>query len=206
MTSDDRDMDQKAGRSSTSDQILDIAQQLVQTRGYNAFSYADIAATLGITKASLHYHFKMKGDLGLSLIGRYEKGFRQRLDEIDGQAGTAAERIRDYVAIYANVLADQRMCLCGMLAAEFDTLPKPMQSALDHFFDLNERWLTGVLELGRTGGSLRFEGEPRELAQFLVASLEGAMMLARSHGADDRFHTAAKRLLSNLGLEPSRLN
>ncbi|NJM29147.1 MAG: TetR/AcrR family transcriptional regulator [Rhizobiales bacterium] len=199
-------MHQSAIRSSTSDQILDIAQTLVQKRGYNAFSYADISATLGITKASLHYHFKVKGDLGLSLIGRYENGFRQRLDEIDRQGGAGSDRIRDYVAIYAGVLADHRMCLCGMLAAEFDTLPKPMQSALDHFFDLNERWLTGVLELGRTDGSLRFEGEAHELAQFLVASLEGAMMLARSHGADGRFHSAAKRLLVSLSLEPSRLS
>ncbi|MFN0192649.1 MAG: TetR/AcrR family transcriptional regulator [Aestuariivirga sp.] len=191
-------MDQKVNRASTSEQILDLAQGLVQTRGYNAFSYADISSALGITKASLHYHFKAKSDLGLSLISRYENGFRHRLEEIEQQDGTAAERIRDYVAIYAGVLVDRRMCLCGMLAAEFETLPKSMQSALDHFFDLNERWLAAVLEQGRKDGSLRFEGEPRELAEFLVASLEGAMMLARSHGADDRFHAAAKRLLADI--------
>jgi TetR/AcrR family transcriptional repressor of nem operon len=200
MTSEKSQMDQAAGRSGTPDQILDVAQKLVQTRGYNAFSYADIAGSIGITKASLHYHFKAKGDLGLSLINRYEKGFRHRLDEIDRADGTAADRIRGYVAIYAGVLEDHRMCLCGMLAAEFETLPKPMQSALDHFFDLNEQWLAGVLQKGRSDGSLRFDGEPRELAEFLLASLEGAMMLARSHGADERFHTAAKRLLANLGI------
>jgi TetR/AcrR family transcriptional repressor of nem operon len=197
-------MDQLTDRPNTADQILDIAQKLIQTRGYNAFSYADIASAIGITKASLHYHFKAKGDLGLSLINRYEKGFRHRLDEIDRVDGTAADHIRDYVAIYAGVLEDHRMCLCGMLAAEFQTLPKPMQSALDHFFDLNEQWLAGVLQNGRSDGSLHFDGEPRELAQFLVASLEGAMMLARSHGADERFHTAVKRLLANLGMALKR--
>ena len=45
----------------TSARILDIAERLVQTRGFNAFSYADIAAALHVTKATLHYHFPTKG-------------------------------------------------------------------------------------------------------------------------------------------------
>lgn len=193
-------MDKKPPRADASGQILDVAQALVQTRGYNAFSYADIASTLHVTKASLHYHFPSKADLGHSLIQRYETGFRNRLAALDEQGGTAADKIRGYVAIYAQVLADHRMCLCGMLAAEFETLPQSMQSALDHFFSMNEIWLEQALEQGRRDDTLHFRGPARELAQFLVASLEGAMMLARSHGADQRFHVAAKRLLADLGI------
>ena len=193
-------MDQNAPRAGTSERALDIAQGLVQTRGYNAFSYADIAAALRISKASLHYHFASKAVLGFSLIQRYEDNFKRALVAIDETCSTAPDRIRNYVAVYARVLADHRMCLCGMLAAEFETLPKPMQSALDHFFALNEIWLEGVLEQGRREGSLSFEGSACELAQFLVASLEGAMMLARSHGAEQRFHAAATRLLAELGI------
>ena len=136
---------QTTNRSETSDRILDVAQGLVQTRGYNAFSYADIAAVLHVTKASLHYHFPSKASLGLSLIARYESRFRQLLDAIDAGNQTAAEQITSYMAIYAGVLADHRMCMCGMLAAEFETLPKSMQSALDHFFGMNETWLETVL-------------------------------------------------------------
>ena len=44
----------------TAEQILDVAEGLVQTRGFNSFSYADIAKQLGITTASLHYHFGSK--------------------------------------------------------------------------------------------------------------------------------------------------
>lgn len=193
-------MARKPDWTDTSLQILDTAQMLVQTRGYNAFSYADIAAALHITKASLHYHFPSKAELGHSLITRYEDGFRKMLLAIDEREPSASGRLRDYVGIYAKVLADQRMCLCGMLAASFETLPKPMQSALDHFFDLNEQWLEKILDQGRRDGSLRFEGPSRDMAQFLVASLEGAMMLARSHGAEQRFHAAAARLLAELGI------
>jgi TetR/AcrR family transcriptional repressor of nem operon len=187
-------------KTDTSQQILDVAQELVQTRGYNAFSYADIAASLHVTKASLHYHFPSKADLGHSLIERYASSFHRKLAAIDERNGSAADRIRDYVKIYAQVLADHRMCLCGMLAAEFATLPKPVQSALDHFFGMNEIWLENILERGRRDGTLRFQDTARDLAQFLVASLEGAMMLARSHGAERRFHAAAKRLLADIGI------
>jgi TetR/AcrR family transcriptional repressor of nem operon len=184
----------------TSDRILDVAQSLVQTRGYNAFSYADIAATLNVTKASLHYHFPTKSALGLSLIARYQSRFRHVLDGIDLLNVPAAQKLREYVAIYAGVLADHRMCMCGMLAAEFETLPKPMQSALDHFFAMNEVWLEAVLRLGLQDGSLHFEDEPGPLAQYMVAALEGAMMLARSHADDRRFASAACRLLAAVGV------
>ena len=55
-------------RTDTADQILDVAEHLVQIRGFNAFSYADVGAELGLTNAALHYHFSTKADLGEALI------------------------------------------------------------------------------------------------------------------------------------------
>ena len=108
------------------------------------------------------------------------------------------EKLRRYAGIYAEVLRDGRMCLCGMLAAEYVTLPKAMQQELRHFFDENERWLGAVLEQGRRAGELEFSGAPREVARLLVSSLEGAMMLARSHGDVRRFRAVAERLIAAL--------
>ena len=48
--------------------ILDVAQQLIQTRGYNAFSYADIASQVGIRTATIHYYFPTKADLGREVV------------------------------------------------------------------------------------------------------------------------------------------
>src|SRR5688500_15573793 len=133
----------------TSQRILDIAEKLVQTRGFNGFSYADIAQALHVTKASLHYHFPGKADLGERLIERYEANFIGALEKIDAQTDDPAEKLRRYAAIYADVLRAQRMCLCGMLAAEYATLPKAMQDHLRHFFDVNEKWLADVLKQGK---------------------------------------------------------
>lgn len=193
-------MDQKSDIIHTSQQILDIAQRLVQTRGFNAFSYADIANELNVSKASLHYHFASKAKLGAKLIERYEAGIERALGEIDLAGGGAAAKLRRYVDIYAKVLADERMCLCGMLAAEFETLPKPMQTALDGFFALNERWLVSVLEEGRNDGTLNFKGPASEVAQYIIGALEGAMMMARSRGGVPRFNAATRRLLSDFGI------
>src|SRR5690349_16703530 len=164
----------------TSERILDVAERLVPTRGFNAFSYADIAEALHVTKASLHYHVPGKADLGKRLIERYEGNFLAALARIDAQAGDAREKLRRYAAIYGDVVKANRMCLCGMLAAEYGTLPEPMRVDLRHFFDENERWLVAVLKQGKKEKTMKFAGAPAEAAQALIGSLEGAMMIARS--------------------------
>jgi TetR/AcrR family transcriptional repressor of nem operon len=184
----------------TSQRILDIAERLLQTRGYNAFSYADIAQSLHITKASLHYHFPTKAELGKRLIERYEQSFLRALADIDKAGAGGDEKLRRYVELYAKVLRNDRMCLCGMLAAEYATLPKPMKAELKHFFDENERWLIAALTTGQAKGKLQFTGSAREVARHVLGSLEGAMMLARSYGDVARFEATAERLLSGLGV------
>ncbi len=185
-------------KANTSQRILDIAERLVQTRGFNGFSYADIAASLGVTKASLHYHFPAKAALGKRLIERYESNFLTALEAIDRSGKNSQEKLRRYVGIYAEALRNDRMCLCGMLAAEYVTLPKPMRAEVKHFFDENERWLTTILEQGLRSNELRFEGPAFVVARALVGALEGAMMLARSYGDASRFQAVADRFLGEL--------
>jgi TetR/AcrR family transcriptional regulator, transcriptional repressor for nem operon len=90
------------------------------------------------------------------------------------------------------------MCLCGMLAAELQTLPSPMQSAVREFFDQSENWLAAVLESGREDGSLRFDGSAIKTAQVIVSDLEGTMLIARLNDDIDRFDSAVNRLLGSL--------
>ena len=75
--------DEAGVRARTAARILDVAEGLVQVRGFNGFSYADISAEVGITKAALHYHFSAKADLGLALITRYAGRFAAELARID---------------------------------------------------------------------------------------------------------------------------
>jgi TetR/AcrR family transcriptional repressor of nem operon len=187
----------------TAEQILDTAERLVQTQGFNGFSYADIAGEVGITKASLHYHFATKAELGRSLIARYHETFFAALADIEVASADARQRLKRYVQLYANVLKENRMCLCGMLAAEFLTLPKPMKGAVKRFFDANEAWLAKILEQGRKHQELDFDASPAELAHMLIGSLEGAMLVARAYGDVPRFLASAAWLLAEVGVATS---
>jgi TetR/AcrR family transcriptional repressor of nem operon len=188
----------QTARTDTADRVLDLAERLVQTRGFNGFSYADIASELGVTKASLHYHFATKAELGRRLIDRYGEAFAQALADIDASSTDARVKLRRYASLYARVLRDDRMCLCGMMAADYATLPEPMKSAVTQFFEANEQWLASVLEEGRANGDLRFSGAPLDVARLLVGSLEGAMLVARSFGDVSRFESITTWLLADL--------
>jgi len=189
----------QAGFSDAATAILDIAERLAQTKGYNGFSYADIAAELGVTKASLHYHFPSKAALGRALIERYEAAFGAALETIDRMAAKPPEKLRRYVELYDAVMRDDRMCLCGMLAAEYATLPASMQAELKRFFDLNERWLAKVLLPGRQSGLFVFKESANERARLILAALEGAMLVARSYGDRRRFQATAEHVLEDVG-------
>jgi TetR/AcrR family transcriptional repressor of nem operon len=190
--------EQQGEAADTASRILDVAERLVQTRGFNGFSYADVAAELKISKPSLHYHFPSKAELGEALIGRYAVRFADALVAIDDRGDGAAAKLDAYASIYADVLKEQRMCLCGMLAADYDTLPAPMRDAVVHFFDENEAWLTRVLEQGVEEGTLHLSGSASEAAQAIVSGLEGALLIARPYGNVARFQAASTRLLTSL--------
>jgi TetR/AcrR family transcriptional regulator, transcriptional repressor for nem operon len=189
----------KRGNSRTASRILEVAERLVQDRGFNGFSYADVAAELQITKPALHYHFSSKAELGEALMARYAARFAQALASVDtGVADVPAAKLDGYVRLYLQVLRHRRMCLCGMLAAEYQTLPAGMQKAVIRFFDQNETWLQRVLEQGHADGSLQFTGSARDTARLIVSGLEGAMLVARPYGDITRFQAAAANLLSGL--------
>jgi TetR/AcrR family transcriptional regulator, transcriptional repressor for nem operon len=148
------------------------------------------------TKA--RHHFPGKAELGEALIGRYAARFADALEQIDAGGGTAPAKLAAYAGIYADVLRDRRMCLCGMLAADYDTLPQPMRDSVLRFFDDNEAWLKDVVDQGQKEGSLHLDGSAREAARALVGGLEGALLISRPYDDPSRFEAAAARLLTSL--------
>jgi TetR/AcrR family transcriptional repressor of nem operon len=193
--------DQRNGNGTTV-RILDVAERMLQVRGYNGFSYGDVATELGITRAALHYHFNGKAELGQALIERYASRFAAALEHLDATAPDAATKLRGYVALYTDVLSADRMCLCGMLAAEHRTLPDPLQQAVCDFFSSNTAWLRKVLEEGCADGSLRCPGTPEDSASMVLGALEGGLLIARLDGDVARFTAAANQVLAGLTTAP----
>lgn len=187
----------------TAERILKTATRLVQVHGFSAFSYADVAADLGIRKASIHHHFPTKDDLGLALVRQYHAEFTAALAEIDLKKD-ARDRLMAYVRLYDDVLAQgNRMCLCGMLAADTSQLPERTRLALQEFFDSNIVWIASVLASGKKAKRLRFDGSPDAMAWTVLTTLEGAMLLARPYADAKRFRQVAQQLVNRM-TAPSR--
>ena len=182
----------------TATRIMDVAERLVQVSGFNGFSYANVSTELKITKAALHYHFASKAELGEALIERYSARFGEALAAVEARSTDAPVRLSEYAGLYVGVLRDRRMCLCGMMAAEYETLPAPMQSAVLRYFSLNQQWLSRVLSQGREMSTLEFPGSPSEVASMIFGGLEGAMLIARPFGDISGFQSSADRLLAGL--------
>jgi TetR/AcrR family transcriptional repressor of nem operon len=198
--------DSEARPVGTTTRILDVAERLVQTRGHNGFSYADVATELGITRAALHYHYRGKAELGEALIARYADRFRTALAELDAGWSDAPAALEGYAELYAEVLGRQRMCLCGMLAAEYMTLPPAMQRGVTAFFEHNAEWLRSVLERGRREGTVAFTGSAADSAAMVLGGLEGAMLITRMNGDVASFRATAARILAGLSIEADQIS
>ncbi|MEM7199803.1 MAG: TetR/AcrR family transcriptional regulator [Planctomycetota bacterium] len=163
--------------------LLDRAQTLIQTRGYNAFSYKDLAAAVGIRTASIHYHFPAKADLGLALMARYHAALEDALAEIDHRGRSQLARLKAFIGLYRDTEARGAVCLCGSLASDRETLPAPLQAAIADYLTRSERWVAARLAEGVRAGEFAVAGRSADAAASLVAGLQGGLILARAHGA-----------------------
>jgi TetR/AcrR family transcriptional regulator, transcriptional repressor for nem operon len=169
-------------RSETAEQILDLAETLIQTRGYSAFSYQDIADGLGIRKASIHYHFPSKTDLGIAVIDRYIARFDAALTTIaDDQSQSSMAMLDCYVQPYLQFAGTpDRVCLCGALAGEMLALPPAMRQRVDLFFKTHQAWLTKILKRGVARGEFELVAPESKVARFVFAALQGALLVKRT--------------------------
>ena len=180
----------------TSEEILNAAEDLLQRRGYNAFSYHHIAVQLGVRNAAIHYHFPAKEDLGVALVKRYQERFRQWVGTADGTP-CAWMRLQAYFQTYLDFLqADCKCCPGGVLGTEFHAIPETMREQARQLARDIHDWLIRTLEAGRDQKVLTFAGRAEDKAVEIGAALQGGLQIARLAGPE-RFH----QVLAQLSLE-----
>ncbi|MBD3884177.1 TetR/AcrR family transcriptional regulator [Phormidium tenue FACHB-886] len=186
-------------KGETAQQILDVAQNLVRSRGYSAFSYADISEQVGIRKASIHYHFSSKEELAKELVIRYRETVRQVLQHIEQTASDPQEQLIQFCRLYQNGVHHKQMCLCGILSAEVSVLPETVQCEIEAFFSETEAWLAGVLQRGLETGRLKPRISSTTEAALVLATLQGAQLIARSSkDGEATFERLLEQLLAAL--------
>jgi TetR/AcrR family transcriptional repressor of nem operon len=158
--------------------LLIEAEKLMRTRGFAAFSYADLSDRIGIRKASIHHHFPTKERLAGELIDDYLVRFERALDEILEQERGAKARLNRYADFFVQSMSDDMLPLCGALSAEMSALPQSIQERVRRFFELHLVWLEGVVRAGVAAKELRQDLEAKNAATLILSTLEGASLVA----------------------------
>lgn len=166
--------------NNTATQILDVAQEMVRNRGYSAFSYADISQQVGIRKASIHYHFSTKDELVKELVKRYREEMMRACDRIAKSNTRPDQQMLQFADLYRQCLENKQICLCAMLAADYEVLPQPIRDEIQAFFQETETWLTTLLQQGYDAQLWTCQPSVEQEAKGLIALLQGAQLLARS--------------------------
>lgn len=166
--------------SATAERVVDAAEGLIQARGYNGFSYDDVARLVGIKKPSIHHHFATKSELAAVVAQRYTHRFKALLLQIEGSSVKAAERLSAYAALFEKTFSTEKhLCVCGMLGAESSSLPDMVNHEVERFFDVNLDWLTQIADDGQRAGQLTSKLSPQHIAETYLSLLEGAMVVGR---------------------------
>jgi TetR/AcrR family transcriptional repressor of nem operon len=162
----------------TRTQILTNADFLIRTKGYAAFSYADLADGLGVTKASIHYHFRSKEDLVTELVQDRIARFEEALAAVRRNEPTTKDRLRAYAQFFLAGFEHGMLPLCGALSAERDALPEAIRPMIVDFFQIHRRWIQEVLEAGKASGEIRLAMPSEQFALLLLSVLEGGSFVA----------------------------
>lgn len=176
--------------------LLDQAEVFARQRGFDGFSFADLADSAGIRKPSVHYHFPAKADLSFALIDRYRRVFLGKLHAIAETEATAGARLLQFLNLYRQASDGGRsLCLCVALSVTQTALPKDSTATLASFHREVTAWLEAVLRLGQTDGSIRNVTDPRADAQATMAQVEGAQIMARAAQDATRFEAGIATLI-----------
>jgi TetR/AcrR family transcriptional regulator, transcriptional repressor for nem operon len=168
-----------------------LALAKVQHSGLRDLSFRTLADEVGVKSSSVHYYFPEKGDLTAALISTYSSSFMQRLQQVSDSRGALRSKLMAFVDLFEEAAVNDRLCLCGMLAAELSALDDECRSLLQLFFKNSEAWLVAVLKAHKAEVASTLP--PVKLAAVMMSGLEGALLLDRAHGAG--MHLQAQRQL-----------
>jgi TetR/AcrR family transcriptional regulator, transcriptional repressor for nem operon len=178
--------------------ILEAARRMAQAHGYGGLNFRDIGAEVGIKAASIYHHFPSKADLGAAVAKRYWEDTAKDLDALSATTADPKKTLQAYPWLFRRSLeADNRMCLAGFMAAEYDDLPDAVRTEVRTFADVNIAWLARMLSAASVPKN-RCETKARAI----FAAVGGAQLLARSR-ADVRVFDELIQSFRRSGLIPA---
>lgn len=185
-----------ASKTLTRNQALKRGHYYLQTVGFNGFSFQDLANDLGIRKASLHYYFSSKEDLGLALIEEYEKYFNNFTKKT--ASSSAIRQLESWLKFCHGMSKDHhKLCPIGVLTCELNTLSPKMQKQLAAFQSNQKRWAVQTLKQGIKEKKFRRNLNTSWAADIFLESIQGGLQIARLQKKPALFQKSLKGLLQS---------
>jgi TetR/AcrR family transcriptional repressor of nem operon len=184
----------------TAERILEVANTLLIDRGYSAFSYADIAETVKIRKASIHHHFPTKAGLVVAVLRRHRARISGGMKALDDQIENPSVRIRNYFKYWEGCIEGRTLSFCigALLGAEMPSLPEEVQAEVRLHFSMLTEWFERTLKAASKMRAIHLQGTVATEAQMLIAVLHGAMLSARATGNCDVFRSLSQAALNRI--------
>jgi AcrR family transcriptional regulator len=178
-----------AGQADKRTRIVATAETLVHEQGFVQTSLADIATASGVPLGNLYYYFKTKDAIGEALIEKKAVAHAALRAKWDAEL-SPRERICAFIQTSFETRDSlvRSGCAIGGLCAELHKQPGPLADRATALFDAFLKWLEAQFKALGQGA------ESRELAFHLVASLQGASLLAQSFHDARRLTRECKRL------------
>ena len=165
--------------SVTRENILELGESLIRSKGYNAFSYLDISSELGIKNAAIHYYFPSKENLGTSIVKTNVQRFEEMVENMHSRGFNELQQLETFIKIYIKSYREKKLCIMGSLGPDFNTLNDSTKAELKRMTEMILDWLTSILESGKQKKIFIFKEEPKNKAVVLLSSLIASLQLAR---------------------------
>jgi TetR/AcrR family transcriptional repressor of nem operon len=168
----------------TREAILTAALRRMHVHGYHATSLDEVLRDSGVGKGNFYYHFRSKEVLGYAILDQLVTGFIERTLEpcfADPTAEPLAQ-IRCFLDRIVEAQRDRQCrggCAMGNLAAELSDVHEGFRKRLASVFTTWHMRLAEALAEGKRRGHVTAVCDPDAGARFLVASLEGAILLSK---------------------------
>ncbi|MBV8631290.1 MAG: TetR family transcriptional regulator C-terminal domain-containing protein [Silvibacterium sp.] len=185
-------------RHSLRENILNAGLKLMFQFGYQGATVRDICAAAGAPQGSFTNHFRSKEEFAREVLDRYFAGTKQHVKRaFDDMSLSPRQRLKRYLDLISAVAADRNWnlgCLIGDFSLEATSHSELLRQRLEEIF---AEWRTPFADCiaeAQAIGEIDSTFNPTDLAEFLLASWEGAilrMKVERSPAALERFKTIA---------------
>ena len=182
-------------RMTTREMIIDTADQLIRSNGFNAFSFKDISNKIGIKTASIHYHFPTKSNLGVAIVKEHIERFERLKAELSNKSSLT--KLKGFLSVYAQIKSENKVCLVGSLATDLNTMDGNIKNELKIFAKLILNWVTEILAEGKKQKAFEFQTTPRTKAIMIITSLLAIVQLSRLTNDED-FEIVKETILQEL--------